>query len=120
MNGSYYNMLGVRRDVFYDMDGSATNGVFDSTTRTSATITNNWAHLLEDAGCTTPTTIDKWGGTIACDQTVPIRQVLFNNLIKLLEFKGISIKAKLLNDISTLLDENVTEYSESFSIMGNK
>jgi len=40
--GSYYNMLGLKREVFYDLDGSLTNNVFDSNTRTSATLTYGW------------------------------------------------------------------------------
>ncbi len=49
--GDYLDMLGLKREVFYDTDGTLTNGVFDSTTRASATLTFGWEHLLQDPAC---------------------------------------------------------------------
>ena len=75
-------MLGLKKDVFYDLDGSATKGVFDTTARTSATISFGWPHLLQDPACKNATDSTLWDKACVCDQTVTVRQVMFTNLIK--------------------------------------
>ncbi len=44
VNGSYLFMVGMKRDVVYDLDGSL-SASFDGATRTSATIVSNFAHI---------------------------------------------------------------------------
>ncbi len=51
IQGAIYNMLGLKREVFYDLDGTLTNNVFDSSSRTSAALTYGWPHLLQDSAC---------------------------------------------------------------------
>lgn len=82
INGNFYHMLGLKKEVFYDKDGTLTNGVFDSTTRTSATLTFGWPHLLQDIACVKGTTPTQWDNGAVCDQTVTLRQVMFTNLMK--------------------------------------
>ena len=60
IDGSYYHMLGLKREVFYDLDGTLTNNVFDSNTRTSATLTYGWSHLLQDPACLSATDPASW------------------------------------------------------------
>lgn len=77
-------MLGLKRDVFYDLDGSLTSVVFNSTNssvRTSATLTYGWPHLLQDPACRNASNSSKWDNAAVCDQTATIKQVMFTNLI---------------------------------------
>lgn len=80
INGPFYNMLGLKREVFYDMDGSLTNTNFDSNTRTSATLTYGFPHLLQDPACLSATDPTAWDSGAVCDQTVTVRQVMMTNL----------------------------------------
>lgn len=83
INGAYYNMLGLKRDVFYDLDGTLTNMYFDSNTRTSGALTYGWPHLLQDPACLNSSTPDLWDNGAVCDQTVTVRQVMFTNIQKM-------------------------------------
>ena len=89
-------MLGLKKEVFYDLDGSATNGMFDTTTRTSATIINGWPHMLQDPACKSATNSTLWDSAATCDSTVTVRQVSFNNIINQQEFKSVSMKARMI------------------------
>jgi hypothetical protein len=80
IDGSFFNMLGLKKEVFYDVDGTLTGGVFDSTPRTSATLTYGWDHLLQDSACKSATDPNLWDSASACDQTALIRQVMFTNI----------------------------------------
>lgn len=67
IDGKFFNMLGLKKDVFYDLDGSATNGMFDATSRTSATISFGWPHLLQDPACKPATDPTLWDNACTCD-----------------------------------------------------
>lgn len=96
IDGKYFKMLGLKKEVFYDLDGTMTNGVFDSKTRTSATVSYGWEHLLQDPACLPATDPTLWDKATACDQTVTVRQVMFTNLQNTDEFKSTSMKARML------------------------
>jgi hypothetical protein len=59
-------MIGLKRDVFTDLDGTLTNGVFDSKTRTSATLAHGWPHLVQDKACALATKPLAWDNGIVC------------------------------------------------------
>lgn len=80
VNGDFYNMLGLKREVFYDMDGTLTNGVFDSNTRTSAALTYGWPHLLQDTACLQADVPTSWDTGAVCGESVTVRSVMFTNL----------------------------------------
>ena len=80
IKGGYYDMLGLKREVFYDLDGTLTNGVFDSDTRTSATLTFGWPHLLQDSACVSASTPALWDTAAVCGSSAKVRQVMFTNL----------------------------------------
>jgi hypothetical protein len=82
INGKFFKMLGLKKEVFYDMDGSATNGTFDATPRTRATISFGWPHLLQDRACQPASNPTLWDNACICDQTATVRQVMFTNLEK--------------------------------------
>ena len=44
VTGNMLNMIGLKRDVIYDLDGSLSRA-FDNTTRTSATIVHGFPHI---------------------------------------------------------------------------
>lgn len=73
-------MLGLKREVFHDLDGTLTNNVFDAVTRTSGTLTYGWPHLLQDAACVNATDPPLWDTGAVCDSSVTVRQVMFTNL----------------------------------------
>jgi hypothetical protein len=120
INGKFFNMLGLKREVFYDMDGTATNGVFDANTRTSATVAFGWPHLMQDPACKPAGDLTLWDNACTCDPTVTVRQVMFTNLAKKDEFKSISIKARMLAtlDEKTKTDEKI--FTSVFSLQKDK
>ncbi len=76
-------MMGdVKRDVFYDVDGTLTKTYFDGRPRGSATMTNGWPHLLQDPECLSATNASLWDSAAVCNGTSTVRQVMFTNLIK--------------------------------------
>lgn len=97
--GSYYHMLGLKREVFYDLDGSLTNTVFDSNTRTSATLTYGWEHLLQDSACLSATDPLSWDKGTVCDQTVTVRQVMMTNLQDTQLFKSQSQRTRMIASV---------------------
>lgn len=109
-------MIGMKRDVFYDLDGSATNGVFDANTRTSATIINNFQHIAAETDCVSATTPAEWDSTIVCDGSLNVEQVAFKNLMKKTEFMSIPIKVKLLSTIDEVVASDDTDHTTAYSL----
>lgn len=60
-------MLGQKREILYDLDGSFTTTGFDGKQRQSAAITYNYKHLRGEAACQPTSNIAAWDNTIACD-----------------------------------------------------
>ncbi len=49
IEGKYLNMLGHKKEIIYDLDGSFTNEAnFDSNNRQSAAVVSNWVHLQSE------------------------------------------------------------------------
>jgi hypothetical protein len=119
INGGFYDMLGLKREVFYDLDGSLTNGVFDSVTRLSATLTFGWRHLLQDPACVSATNPALWDTAAVCGPTVTVRQVMFANMINPELFSRQSIRVRMHADFDEVTSPNETYYTGAFSLQKN-
>jgi hypothetical protein len=94
VQGNYLRMLGLQREIIYDLDGSIST-LYDGTARQSCTIMKSWNHLLnsQTAACNnSPLDNTKWDGGMLCDETVTIRRIIITNLIKLATFSAQPIK----------------------------
>jgi hypothetical protein len=95
VDANYLLMLGLKRDIIYDLDASLSNQFDGGHNRTSATIIHNYNHISAyyQRNCTQPTE-DKWDSAIMCDQTINIRRVTFTNIMELSTFNGQYMKVK--------------------------
>ena len=93
-------MVGMKRDVIYDLDGSLSKS-FDGATRTSATIISNFAHIgaYNQDVCTQSPNPDGWDNAYMCDQTVTIRRVYFTNMMDPYVFSAQYMKAVQISTI---------------------
>lgn len=119
IQGAYYNMLGLKREVFYDLDGSLTNNVFDNNTRTSATLTYGFPHLLQDPACLSASDPTLWDTGAACDSTVTVRQTMFCNLIDPNVFRSQPIRVNMLASVEDVTNPNLTTYTAAYSLQQN-
>ena len=81
VNGMMLNMIGLKRDVIYDLDGSFSMK-FDGNSRTSATIVQGFPHIaaFNQANCPPATTVANWDNAVMCGPTITVRRVWFTNL----------------------------------------
>lgn len=114
VNGNYLFMIGMKRDVIYDLDASLAAS-FDGNTigRTSATIVSNWPHIAsyQQSRCVNSTSPAKWDNAIICDQTVTIRRIFITNALNLNDFNNQFIKVAQLNNIDQVLDYNTSIFT---------
>ena len=63
-------MIGLKRDVIYDLDGSFSNK-FDAQNRSSGTIIHGWDHIatFHQDTCPPATNSTDWDNAIMCDHT---------------------------------------------------
>lgn len=80
INGSYISMLGLKRDIIYDLDGSISS-YFDGVIRKSATLVWAYPHIASNLNCNFATYPSLWDGTVLCNSNINIRRVYFTNLI---------------------------------------
>ena len=120
ISGAYYNMLGLKREVFYDLDGSLTNNVFDTNTRTSATLTYGFYHMRQDPACLAANDPTLWDDGTVCDSTITVRQTMFSNLINPNEFRSQPIRINMLPTVEDVTDPNTTLFTEAYSLQRNK
>jgi len=101
INGKMLFMIGMKRDVIYDIDGSLSNA-FDGGSRPSGTIVQSYNHIknYEQSTCPGATITDNWDNTLMCNSSVTVRRVMFTNLVDLRLFKMQWIKVKTLNNIN--------------------
>lgn len=99
VSGNYLKMLGLKREIIYDSDGTFSNS-FDANTRTSATVVNNFKHIAAESNCLPTTNSSKWDTTLACDQTLKLARVRFTGLVPSSIFINIGIKVQLLSSIN--------------------
>lgn len=81
-------MIGVKKDVIYDTDGSLSSA-FDGMTRTRGTIVSNYPHIAQynQNKCPSSPNAAKWDNAIMCNQDITIRRIYFTNLLELKNFK---------------------------------
>jgi len=74
-------MLGLKREVFNDLDGSLTSEFLSPSAGAPGTLTYGWPHLLQDPACVNATDSSFWDNGAFCDATVTVRQVMFTNIL---------------------------------------
>lgn len=89
VTGQYLFMIGLKRDVLRDLDGSFSQA-FDGTNRTSGTIIYGWSHIAayNQASCPPATTAALWDNAVMCGPSEKVRRVFFTNLIDTNLFYG--------------------------------
>lgn len=109
VDGNYLFMIGMKRDVIYDLDGSL-SGAFDGGSRTSATIFSNFAHIgaYNQDVCTQSTNPAAWDNAYMCDQSVTIRRVYFTNMMDPYTFSAQFMKAVEISTIEEVVDPEMT------------
>ena len=82
ISGKYLAMLGSKRDIIYDSDGSLSQ-YFDGVNRTKTTLIAKYPHIYSDNPnhCFTPSNTSLWDDTWLCDSTLIIRRIMITNLI---------------------------------------
>lgn len=109
VSGKFLFMIGMKRDVIYDTDGSLSSA-FDGGSRTSSAIIQSYNHISNYFQNVCPSASDagSWDNALMCNSNVTIRRVIFTNLADLRLFKGQSIKVMPINDINQTIDPNST------------
>jgi hypothetical protein len=104
VNGGLLNMIGLKRDVIYDLDGSL-SFAFDQKTRTSGTIVHSFPHIAayNPTVCPSPLNSTDWDNAVMCDQTVSLRRVVFTNLGKHQDFAAQLLHSAELPNITDTL-----------------
>lgn len=74
-------MLGLKKEIIYDNDGTFTTGVFDNTVRTKATVMKGFQHILSEPGCNSAVNQTIWDGSAVCSANLTIRRVTFMNIL---------------------------------------
>ena len=74
-------MLGGKRDIIYDSDGSISK-YFDGINRTKTTIVAKYPHIYSDNPnhCFTPSNASLWDNNLLCDNSLIIRRIMFTNI----------------------------------------
>lgn len=120
--GNYLFMLGLKRDIIYDLDASLSS-TYDGLARTSATLVWNYPHitLYNQDACSLASNSTKWGGAIMCSQAVTIRRVMFTNLADPYIFNAKRLKAIQIDNFEEVVDPTIdnTLYSEITSFFDN-
>lgn len=89
--GSYVTMLGLKRDVIYDLDASL-SPYFGGNLGSSATLVCSYNHITQQNSCKQASNSTQWGNLLLCDQTITIRRVFFTNIISLASFNTQDMK----------------------------
>jgi len=116
VNGSYLYMIGLKRDVIYDTDGSLSMA-FDNTTRSSATIVQGYSHISQFNQCPAPTAPTSWDNAVMCNSNFTLRRVIFTNLYELKLFHDQGIKVMPLTNITQIVDPSTSAalYTTAFT-----
>ena len=108
-------MHGLKRDVFYDLDGTLTNGVFDTKTRTSAVLAYGWPHFKQDSSCALPKTPALWDNGVICSGTM--RHVMFTHIIDQVMFQKLPIRVRLHQTMDEVTSDNETFYTDTLGLI---
>ena len=109
-------MIGMKRDVIYDTDGSLSQ-TFDGNTRSSAAIVQSYKHIATyyQNVCPASTTPSAWDNCLMCNSNVTVRRVAFTNPVNSRLFKAQAIKVMPIIDIKQTIDPNISSnfYTEA-------
>ena len=84
-------MLGLKRDVLYDLDASL-SPYFGGSFGSSATLVWSYNHIIQQNSCKQAINSTQWDNILLCDQTITIRRVFFTNILSLANFNGQDMK----------------------------
>jgi hypothetical protein len=101
----------VRREIYYDMDGSLTNLVFDGNTRPNATLIPYFVHNDFAPTCVNATNQTQWNISLLCDSTVVVRSIAFGNAIPEVGFQAANINVYRLTNST----QNISSVSSNYS-----
>ncbi len=121
VDGDYLFMLGLKRDIIYDLDASLSSQFGNGNSRTSATIVHNYNHIsaYNQINCVQPTE-DKWDSAIMCDQDVTIRRILFTNIIQLSTFDAQFMKVKPISSYDEVVSLHPVNDSAQFTAVQSR
>jgi hypothetical protein len=119
MSGKYLIMNGLKRDIIYDEDGTFSSD-FNQDTRSYGQILHGFSHLIDEPGCDIPTDTNAWGYRLLCNETVPLRRVMFYNMKDPYLFDSMAMKIQVLGDINETVPEDTTDYLAFRSVMSGK
>lgn len=100
-------MIGLKRDVIYDLDGSLSQ-TFDGTTRSSATIVHGFPHIASTNHALCPVAPSGWDDAVMCDSSVTIRRVIFTNLDDHQKFAAQTMKVTELTNVTDFVSESLS------------
>jgi hypothetical protein len=94
VSGQLLFMIGLKRDVIYDLDGSLSQ-LFDNATRSAATIVHGWPHIAASnpSLCPPAAAPSRWDNAVMCAPSVSVRRVFFTNLMEPQLFSAQNIQA---------------------------
>lgn len=109
INGKNLFMIGLKRDVIYDEDGSFSTR-FDGSSRTSGTIVHGFNHIasFHQNTCPAATTPTNWDDAIMCDNTQTVRRVFFTNIADRRLFSKQYMKVTQLTHINDTTSETIS------------
>jgi hypothetical protein len=108
VTGSLLYMIGLKRDVIYDTDGSLSYA-FDRRNRTSATIVYGYPHiaLSNPTVCPRANSSADWDDAVMCDSSVTMRRVVFTNMGTHQDFAGQMMKTTELANINDTVPQQL-------------
>lgn len=101
VTGKLLFMIGLKRDVIYDLDGSLSYA-FDQTTRASGTIVHGFPHIASSNPTLCPQALlpSGWDGAVMCGPTVTLRRAIFTNLAKHQDFAAQNLRATEISSVN--------------------
>jgi hypothetical protein len=89
VSGKFLFMIGVKRDIIYDTDGSFSSN-FDGNTRANGTIVHGYPHIASyhQSDCPPASDSNGWDNSIMCGPSLTLRRVLFSNILNHQLFTG--------------------------------
>lgn len=108
-SGKYLFMIGLKRDIVRDLDGSLSQA-FDGQTRASGTVVHGFPHIAayNNADCPPASTTTDWDDAVMCAPALKLRRAWITNLIDKQLFNAQLMKVVQLNSINDTVDPNTT------------
>ena len=104
VTGTMLFMIGLKRDVIYDLDGSLSYA-FDQTSRTSGTIVHGFPHIASSNPSLCPAALSpgNWDGAVMCGASATLRRVVFTNLANHQDFASQNLRATELSNVTDVV-----------------